>query len=1108
MLSLILGPAGSGKTSYITNQLRQGVDAGQRGLFLIVPEQYSHEAERELCTVCGDSLSLYAEVLSFSRLAVRVGQETGTGGGTALDKGGRLLCMTLALEQIRSRLKLFSTARPSAELQANLLQAVTELKTAGIDPSALEAAAENAPAELVDKLHDLSLCLEAYNAVLAQGHIDPTDKLLHLANTLAQSSVGSFGHIYIDGFTDFTGAEMQIIRALLAKNAQLTICLTCDSLDGDSEHFAPSRTAARALLRLAEQHQVSTQLVYSEAENDKAPALAVFRDRLFSYTSQIFENSDDAIYLARCDSMADQCELAAERALTLVRETHCRWRDIAIAARGFSDFAPTLEAIFRRYGVPLFTPRRESVLQKPVPALIAAAYDIVLGGWETDSVLSYLKTGLTGMELSHRDLLQSYAVLWGIRGSVWTKKDSWKQHPSGRSAELDEDSLQLLSQIDDLRRRLAEPLQRFSKACSRASTAAEQVKALTGLLTDISLPTVLESRATALSQAQQPLLAAEYVQLWELVVGALEQFSTLLGDLPMTADAFSKLFLKTLSQYDVSAIPVSADSVSAGEMDRMRRRHIKHLIILGASDDRLPALGTDSGFFSPDERDELSALGLELGGSGDQLSRELSLIYNCVSLPTDTIALCYCACDCSGAPVRPSFLINRARLLFDMDIKYFDPLTARLSAPETAFMLAAGAAHGGGESARLAFEYFSQTPEGAKRLSELFDRANAARGKLSPQAVTALYGDIPRLSPSKADTFFSCRFYYYLRYGLRLNERESAAFDPPELGTFMHYVLENTAGEISKTVGFKNASDALADELVDKYTDLYISEKLGGLEDKSPRFVFLFNRLRPSVKRVVIDMVGELAVSDFAPLDFELAFSGSGDLPPVEISNGDSKLFITGVADRVDGLFRDGKLYLRIIDYKTGQKSFSLSDVWYGMGLQMLIYLFALQREGQQRYGCPIVPSGVLYVPARDPMIVSPGNLTDSELSEARAKKLRRSGLILNEESIIRAMEHGDTPQYIPVKYKKDGSLSEDSLADEKQLEALRTHVDRRLLELSGELSGGSIEPSPCYRNENDNACRYCPYGSVCRFDESRDKRRYLRSMNSAQFWSSLEENQ
>lgn len=1103
MLRLILGTAGSGKTALITNEIRQRAQSGETGLYLIVPEQFSHEAERELCALCGDSFSLHSEVLSFTRLAVRVAQETGTGGKTALDAGGRLLCMTLALGQIGSQLCVYKGAERKSELQGSLLAAVEQLRAARIGATELQAAMEGAGSALADKLHDLSLCLEAYEAVLSQGRADPTDRLLHLARSICKSSIGSGGQIYIDGFTDFTGAELEVIAALLGKGAELTVCLTCDGLDSDSEHFAPARAAAHELLRLAKEKNAETQIVVSEGRADKALELCALGEGLYRYTAEKTENSGGRVRLVRCDCMRDECEMAAARCLELV-DKGCRWRDIAVAVRGFGGYASALEDAFALYGVPLFSARRESILQKSVPALISASFETIAGGWDTDAVLAYLKSGLAPISQEDCDELENYARLWSIRGGMWTQKKPWSQHPDGISAPFDEDSKARLAHLDELRRAVLSPLKRLEEDGKKAQTADKHCRALADFFAAISLPETLYHRSEELERSGFGQLASEYDKLWNIAVTSLEQFAAVLGGTPMTQSEFQKLYLRLISQYDVSVIPVSADSVSAGDMDRMRRRRIKHLIILGASEDKLPAVTSAGGLFSDSEREELSSLGVRLGGSADDISRELSLIYNCVTLPSESITVSWSAADAAGAECSPSFLVRRARLIFDMEDERFSRNAARLMAKEPAYLLAAQYAGGKGGS-RLAYDYFAECGE-TETLLSLAERSQRGRGALSPKTAATLYGERLSISPSRADSFSACRFQYFLRYGLRLTERERASFDAPELGTFMHYVLENVAGELSRSVGFKAADDELTQSLCDKYIEKYTAERLGGLSDKSARFIYLYERLKPSVRRVVKDMVRELSRSDFEPLDFELSFMSDGDLPPVTLSDGERELRINGIADRVDGCFKDGKLYLRVVDYKTGKKSFSFTDVWYGMGLQMLLYLFALEQEGEQRYGCKVEPAGVMYVPARDIVVSAPGDLSDEELAAAKQKKLRRSGLILKDADIIEAMEHGSDTQYLPVKFSKSGEPSKDCLADVQQLEALRAHVTKRMLELGDALQSGCIEAEPFYKGETENACSFCPYFAVCRFDEEQDKRRYFSKLKPEEFWARLEE--
>ena len=840
-----------------------------------------------------------------------------------------------------------------------------------------------------------------------------------------------------------------------------------------------------------------------KTDSEKNGALRFFTDHIFSHTSQRTENDGGAVRLFTAPDMRTECELAASRALELIRRHGCRRSDVAVAVRGFEDYRAPLEEAFRLYGVPLFTAGRGGMLQKPIPAFIEAAFRVLQGGWDSQDVLNYIKTGLTGLDRREADLLCGYVTLWSVKGSVWTKAAPWKQHPEGFGRERTEESDALLLKIDGIRRRLAGPLIRLWGRERSQATVLEHAQALTDFFSEISLPDSLAVHAGRLEAAGLDRQAEEFSQLWGLVCRALTQMTELLGNQHMDREEFFKLYLMTLSQYDVSGIPVSADSVSAGELDRMRRRHIKHLIILGASDDRLPRTDEEAGILNQEDRQALSSLGLEIGQCADPLSRELSLIYNCVSLPSETLTVSYSETDGSGALSRPGLLIARAAMLFGLEPERTVLDKLRLSAPGPALLLAAGVSEAGGPG-RLARAFFEESPSGRDRLEDIDRRAAFIAGSLSPERVEELYGKTLSISPTRADAFLSCRFSYFLRYGLRLNEREKADFEAPELGSYMHYILEKCVQEIALSPGFEKATQSLAHSLADKYTDLYIQERLGGLEDKSPRFVFLFNRLREPVRRVAWDMVRELSRSDFRPLDFELSFGKNGKLPSIELGEGRRRLLVSGVADRVDGYFQDGKLYLRVMDYKTGKKAFSLSDVWYGMGMQMLLYLFALEEMGVSRYGVEVVPAGVLYVPAKDAVVSAPGDLTEEELSAEKAKARRRSGLLLEDPELLQAMERGHDPEYLPVRYR-DGELRpSDSLAGTAMFASLRGHVEGRLLELSDEITQGRVDAEPCYKSASDNACLYCAYKRVCRFDESRGKRRRLETIKPAEFWERL----
>lgn len=1096
MIRLISGRAKSGKTAVIMNEINERVKRGEKRMLLLVPEQYSHEAERELCSVCGDEMSLHVEVLSFTRLSRRVADMVG-GARKFLDDSGRVLALSRALEAVSSRLKVYGAARRSTELQASLMGILAELKMARLSAQTLHDEAEKGDDALHDKLADLSLILGAYDAVTGQGMLDPGDRMLVLAEGLERGLPEPFGAVYIDGFTDFTAQEREVVRALSYACGDLTLSLTMEGLYDESEIFDASRKTAIWLKNLAEDKNEQFEQVSCERRSDDS-ALAVFEKYLFSYSSTVFENAGE-ISLYRGDSISDECELAAAKVIELV-SNGCRYRDIAIAIRGFDSYRTTLECTFERYGVPLFTAVRSDIMQKPLPLLLSSAIEAVTGGFEYDDMFSYLKTGLAGLSSEETDLLENYCITWSVRGNVWF--NDWVMHPEGYNAEFDEKSRERLAYINALRAQVIAPLKTLYERSRSETSAAGHARALADFFEEIKLPSNLKARADALEEQGDAQKAAEYSQLWEIIVSALEQGYGVLAEAEMSFEHFGKLYRLMLSQCDVGSIPVSLDRVSAGEMDRMRRRNIKHLFILGASDQRLPSISEGGGVFSSEERRRLAELGLDLGGTADnELSREMNIIYNCITLPRESLLLSFCSTSDDGSAALPSFVMTRAKALFDAEISHIDLANCRSHSKKPAIELASAALHGEGGMNAAAFEYFSEIGESDYIVK--LNQVSKERGNLTKSSVKALYGERLRLSASRADKFISCKFAFFLQYGLRAKPRKAAGFNPPEIGTFMHYVLERVSKQLRAEGGFENPNKERVDELTDKFVDEYVSERLNDFQDKSQRFIYLFKRLTSSVRSVVWDMVLELSRSDFEPLDFELSFSGEDGTAVTVGDSPENSAELTGIVDRVDGWVHDGKLYIRVMDYKTGRKKFDLSDVWNGMGLQMLMYLFALGKTGQARYNMEVVPAGVMYIPARDKLVSAKGDMHDEELAKEKAKALKRSGLILADDAVIEAMEHGEEKRYIPVSFKK-GVPSGDALASAEQLGQLSRYIDELLMNLAKELKDGNIKADPYYRANDDYACQWCEYFEACYFEEGRDRWKYMTKVKPGEVWHKL----
>ena len=1115
MLKLILGRAGVGKTTAVLKRLCQAGPA--RAQVLMVPEQQSHEAERALCRVGGDGVSRYAEVLSFSRLANRVFQLAGGLGDQELDGGGRLLLMYRAVKEVSSQLTVYSRPSRRPAFLQSLLATTDELKSCCVPPETLISAGRDAGGPEGDKLRDLGLICGAYHALTAEVALDPRDRLTRAADKLRTCAWASGKDIWLDGFTDFTPQQGEVLRQLMKQANSITVALTCDHLEedeGGTSIFSPARKTAAFLLRLAQKNGVSCEVEHLVNDcPDKSGPLKQIEKCLFAGQAVAPMPAAGGVELFRAGTVRSEVEWTAARILRLVREEGYRFRDIGVVTRSYGAYQDLVESVFARYGVPVFSSAMTDILDKPVLALVTAALETVAGGYRYDDVFRYLKTGLTDLEEEERDLLENYVLKWDVRGSRWTQAKAWSWHPRGYGLPWEEADRVLLTRVDLARRKVAAPLEVLRK--NPVQTARGQAIALYSFMEQIGLPNRLEQRVAYLNQMGQPALAEEYRQLWEILCRGLEQCAALLGDAQMELEEFALLFKLVLSQYDVGTIPVSLDRVTAGETTRQTGHRVKVLFLLGADDSSIPQVGTPPGLLSDDDRSLLAAYGLELNQSRRELLyREMTTVYQICARPSDKLIVSWPAQGPGGEERRPCFLAERLGLLFsDLRVQQEEELDGafRLEAPLPALEQA-----GRVPEVRAAL---GRLPEYAVQVARLDRAARWERGSLSRPAVDALYGNKVPMSASRMDKYKSCHFSYFMRYGLNAEPRKPAGFTAPEYGTFVHYVLEHVLQDemFRQTTipgmeppAFGEAEKSRLRTLTQAAVDRYAAEELGGLEGQSDRFQYLFRRLLRSVQAVVDNVAEELLCSRFRPISFELGFGRREDLPPVELTVDDVTISISGFVDRVDGWVHDGRLYLRVVDYKTGRKSFDLTEVWNGLGLQMLLYLFALEERGESLYGLPVEGAGVLYLPARDAVIRGSRTMSQESWRKEVDKTLRRSGLVLDDPAVLEAMERMGEGGYrfLPLKVSKStGQITGEALASAERLGKLGRHIQRVLEEICRELARGDISADPFWRGPDKNACRYCDYAAACHFEEGRggDCRRWLAAVDAREFWENVD---
>ena len=1078
MLHLILGRDWTANRDEIMRRISKDVKNRKENRILLVPELISHETERLLCTWAGDTASRYAEVLSFTRLARRVCDSMGSAAKECLDSGGRVVAMAAAARQLSSRLKAYASLETKPEFLSGLIDGVDEFKRCCITSQDLAQAALATEGSLAQKLEELSLLMEGYDALCSRGKRDPRDQMTWLLEQLEEGDYGENHVFYIDGFPDFTRQNLAVIAYLIKVSPCVTVSLNCDQIDSHYLAFEKAGETARQLYQSAIRAGVEIKI---DIIPEKTLALRDVREKLFQGT--ITEGiCSDCLKTFRPETPYQECMAAAHHIRKLVREG-CRYRDISLVCTDMNVYLPLAELIFHRFRIPLYRSGTEEIMQKSVISTVLTALDAALSGFEQRSMLRYLRSALSPLNPELCDKVENYAIIWGIRGAKWTS--TWDLHPQGLSGQWDAASKEEIALIDEARKVVPEPLERLQKGFRDALDVRGQVTVLYGFLEDISLEQRLSQLAKEMDNAGDNRSAQILNQLWEILLSALEQLYDVLGDTNWDAEHFVRLLRLLLSQYDVGTIPPVLDAVHMGPVTAMRCNQQKHLIILGAEEGKLPGYSGSSGVLTDQERVALRDLGVPLtGGAMEGIQAEFAEIYGVFCGAMESICV-----FCSGE--QPSFVFRRLSQLaggvsdaeVGVGLAYADPFDAG------AYLVHWGAKE---EADRLAIDL---------EYAEAVKCSQYAMGKVGKNTIRALYGNTLNLSASQIDRQAECRLSYFLKYGLRAQERKEAAVDPAEFGTYVHAVLENTARCIQSMGGFHCVSLEETLEIAHRYSEEYAAERFSQLA--SERVTYLFRRNVRELDMVVRELWLELKDAEFEPAGFEVSFGSDGGLPPIAVPNKEVNAILRGFIDRVDTWRTEGSTYYRVVDYKTGKKDFDYCDVFNGVGLQMLLYMFALRESGADILGKHPVAAGVQYFPARAPYITADGKLEAEEAEKERISQWKRRGLLLKDETVLQAMEPGDVPKRMCYTVRKDGSFS-GYLADRDQMKLLQRYVFHVLSDMVEDIASGNVEPNPYTRGTVHNACSYCPYGAICHA-ECVESRRNYKTMDSQRFWEEVE---
>lgn len=1115
MLQLVLGRSGFGKTEWIHKQVADWAKNGTSPVYLLVPEQFSFETERDLLEELGAKAANRIQVISFSRLAEILCPQTNTG---RMNDTVRTLLMSEALEACTDRLQVYRRHIADPEYIACLLTLLTECKQNGITPSQLQETANSLPDNtLKHKTEELGWILEAYEALAGQSYVDPLDDLSTLAEHLQSHPLSPDTCIAVDGFYGFTRQELTVLQRFMEQAAFVTVALCTDhpaSADDLPSPFMPVAKTASRLINMARDAHIEIKEPVHLTTRIRTDDIALnhLEKTAFEPPESILEDETDSVTMLSCEDIYAECEAVARLIRKQVRETGCRYREFSIVTRQLNNYKGVLDAALEKQGIAYYLDDRENVMTDSLFALTTAALQMALGDWNVDLFLRIAKSGLVGLSSHSIAILENYLYIWRINGS--RLRQEWTDHPEGLSLKFDDAAVDRLHHLNLLRERLTKPLERLAAALHSGSglTGEEFGRAIYRYLTDVKADKFLRMQVAGLEKAGEHATADRTSRLWGMLITLLDTFAQTLQSRAMKPTRLVDLFRLVVSTTDMGVIPQSIDCVQIGSADRIRYASPRTLFMLGVNEGGFPAYPSDGNLWTVSDRRRLVAAGLPLNDTDDDaLLQEWLYAYYAMAAPSEQLYISWIRTDTGGESALPSTVVENTGVILPhcrrMDTTAMEDYAE--SATDLWHQVAKRWREDSVFEASLK-EALTEDKDHAGRMQMLSRIAEEMPMKFDDPAVSCkFFGDDMRISPSRVEVYHQCRFAYFCQYGLRAKPRKPADFDSLAFGTLAHYVMEQLLPTYTET-GFDKIHRPRVAEDIRKVVDEYIEEFLGGVENRTPRFLHQLDQLKVLCARLMWQVVMELRQSRFVPTDFELPISHTPDekgaqIDPIVLTLADgATIRVQGQVDRVDVYERDGLSYVRVIDYKTGSKEFRMSDVVEGINLQMLIYMMSIWQNGGKRYG-DVRPAGLLYLPAKLPVLKVDRSDVGEDNEKAQLKAMKMNGLLLDDPLIIEAMEVDAGGLFIPASLTQKGEFSRgSSVASLEKFGRLKQKVEKLLTNMADTLRQGDIAAVPAVLSEKA-VCEYCPYKAVCGFEEGLPMR-YIAKKDAETVWAELAE--
>ena len=1126
----IFGRGGSGKSTYVLNEIKKRVqDDETTPVIMLVPEQYTFEMEKRMSRLFQGKEKdkfLRSRVLSFKTMSNIVFSRVGGLTEVNINSSGRAMMTYKAIENVSKELNIFSKSSSQSGFVSSISDMISELKQYNINYDMLDnISGEIENENLRLKLKDISKIYKEYEEKLHENYIDSQDMLISLSDKLELSGYFKDAYIYIDEFTGFTPNQYRVLKQIFKEAKEVYISLTVDNPQSisysKSDAFSRTKFTYQKLIKLCAEEGISIL----PSVNINSEKIARFKDceellhlekYYNAYPYKTYDKATNNIKIKEFNNLYSEIEEIAKEVVILVRDKGVRYKDITVATRDLNKYDFLVNSIFKEYEIPNFIDKKREAKSNPIIVLIISVLEMKGRRYSYETMFRYLKSGLIGIDSSDINLLENYVLANGIKGKKWFE-EVWEYKINHNTHEESEYEIEIKSRVNETKNKALTPIIHLQEKLKGKNKVEDICRYIYEFLLEIEMPTTIENIIMDFKEKGELDIANQYSQVWNIVVDIFDQMVEIMGKETVSLDKFIRLISLGFDEYELGLVPPSIDQVLVSSIDRMKNPNTRYLYLVGTIDGTFPLIAKDNGLLSDNDRHSLGQKGIEVDiDSKTKTFEEQYLVYKALTSTCENLIVTYPIADHEGKTLRPSVIISRLKKIFPNidnksylikdDITTSEEILNEISTKSPTFnaLINEIKEYDDGKDINdlwLDIYRYYATDDDYKNITEkVISGLNYTNqvAKVEEDKIRKLYEN-KSLSVSRLEKYAQCPFAYFIQYGLKAKERKEYSFTAPDLGTFIHNILDKFSKQlINDNLNWRDIDYNYINNNVSNIVAEFVSKIPGYILKSSERYKYLAQRLKNMLISAISIISEQIKQGSFEPIGYEVDFGGKkGKYPPIKIvlQNGE-EINLKGQIDRVDKFENEEGKYIRIIDYKSGKKDLSLTDIYYGLQLQLLVYIDAILASGEYSNE-NINPAAILYSRIDDPIAKFDENKDDEEIRENILKSLKMQGLLIKDSNIIKQMdkslESGEktTSLIIPANLNKDGTLGRHTKGvTYDEFDTIRKYVKDLIKDLCEEMLSGNISISP-YKNKDKVSCNFCTYSSICQFDTTLKDNKY-----------------